>query len=102
MNNAKYTMKSVEDKNGQKIANIEAGLVVEFKSKEVKERGMSIKVENAETTGNGKIALNLTRGCIQNKETMTNLKLNLKLSAQGQSANSTQAVSTNLVVTLLN
>ena len=102
VNNAKYTMKSVEDKNGQKIANIEAGLVVEFKNKEVKERGMSIKVENAETTGSGKISLNLSRGCIQNKETMTNLKLNLKLSAQGQSANSTQAVSTNLVVTLLN
>jgi len=102
VNNAKYTMKSVEDKNGQKIANIEAALVVEFKNKEVKERGMTIKVENAETSGSGKIALNLSRGCIQNKETSTNLKLDMKLSAQGQTANSTQAVTTNLIVTLLN
>ncbi|MCC6865740.1 MAG: hypothetical protein IT280_06220 [Ignavibacteria bacterium] len=102
VNNAKYTMKSVEDKNSQQIANIEAALVVEFKNKEVNENGMKVKVENAETSGSGKISLNLTRGCIQNKETMTNLKLELKLSAQGQSANSTQAVSTNLYVTLLN
>jgi len=102
VNNAKYTMKSVETKDGKQIANIEAALVVEFKNKEVKEQGMTVKVENAETSGSGKIALNLSRGCIQNKETMTNLKLDLKLSAQGQSANSTQAVTTNLTVTLLN
>ncbi len=102
VNNAKYTLKSVEDKNGQKIANVEAALVVEFKNKEVKERGMVIKIENAETSGSGKISLNLSRGCIQKKETLTNLKLDLKLSAQGESANSTQAVSTNLTVTLLN
>jgi len=63
---------------------------------------MTIKVENAETSGSGKIALNLSRGCIQNKETSTNLKLDMKLSAQGQTANSTQAVTTNLIVTLLN
>ncbi len=102
VNNAKYTLKSIEDKNGQKIANVEAALVVEFKNKEVKERGMQIKIENSETSGNGKIAINLNRGCIQYKETNTNLKLDLKLSAQGQTANSTQAVTTNLSVTLLN
>lgn len=102
VNNAKYTLKSVEDKNGEKIANVEAALVVEFKSKEVKERGMQIKIENSETSGSGKISLNLNRGCISYKETNTNLKLDLKLSAQGQSANSTQAVTTYLTVTLLN
>jgi hypothetical protein len=102
VNNAKYTLKSVEDKNGQKIANVEAILVVEFKNREVKEKGMTVKVENAETSGSGKIALNLNRGCIVNKETVTNLKLDMKLSAQGQSANSSQAVTTNLTVTLLN
>lgn len=102
VNNAKYTLKSVEDKNGQKIANIEANLVVEFKSKEVKERGMQIKIENSETSGNGKIAFNLNRGCISYKETNTNLKLDMKLSAQGQSANSSQAVTTSLTVSLLN
>lgn len=102
VNNAKYTLKSIEDKNGQKIANVDALLVVEFKSKEVKEKGMTVKVENAETSGNGKISLNLNRGCIAYKETNTSLKLDLKLSAQGQSANSSQAVTTNLTVTLLN
>lgn len=102
VNNAKYTLKSIEDKNGQKIANVEALLVVEFKTKEVKEKGMTVKVENAETSGNGKISLNLNRGCITYKETNTNLKLDMKLSAQGQSANSSQAVTTNLTVTLLN
>lgn len=102
VNNAKYTLKSIEDKNGQKIANVDALLVVEFKTKEVKEKGMTVKVENAETSGNGKISLNLNRGCITFKETNTNLKLDMKLSAQGQSANSSQAVTTNLTVTLLN
>lgn len=102
VNNAKYTLKSVEDSNGEKIANIEASLLVEFKTKEVKERGMTVKVENAETSGSGKIAFNLSRGCIKSKETTTNLKLELKLSAQGQSAKSVQGVTTSLSLTLLN
>jgi Family of unknown function (DUF6263) len=102
VNNAKYTLKGIENKDGQSIANIEAILNVEFKNKEVTEKGMKVTVVNAETSGNGKISFNLNRGCISYKETNTNLKLELKLSAQGQTANSTQAVSTNLVVTLLN
>ncbi|MBZ0201432.1 MAG: hypothetical protein K8I03_00285 [Ignavibacteria bacterium] len=102
VNNAKYTLKNIEDKNGQQIANVEALLNVEFKNKEVKERGMTVKIESAETSGSGKISINLNRGCISSKETITTLKLDLKLSAQGQSANSTQAVTTNLTVTLLN
>jgi len=102
VNNAKYTLKSIDDKDGQKITNIEAVLNVEFKNKEVKERGMKIAIENSETSGSGKIALNLNRGCVTNKETTTTLKLDLKLSAQGQSAKSMQGVTTNLIVTLLN
>jgi hypothetical protein len=102
VNNAKYTLKGIEDKNGQKIANVEAALNVEFKNKEVTERGMKVAIQHSETTGNGRIALNLTRGCVQSKETSTTLKLDLKLSAQGQTANSVQGVTTNLIVTLLN
>jgi len=102
VNNAKYTLKGIENKDGNSIANIEALLNVEFKTKEVNERGMKVKIENAETGGNGKISFNLNRGCIAYKETTTNLKLDLKLSAQGQTANSTQSVTTNLYVTLLN
>jgi hypothetical protein len=102
VNNARYTLKGVEDKDGQKIANIEAVLNVEFKNKEAKERGMKVAIQSSETSGTGKIALNLSRGCVSKKETSTTLKLDLKLSAQGQSANSVQGVTTNLAVTLLN
>lgn len=102
VNNAKYTLKSIENKDGQTLANVEALLNVEFKNKEVTEKGMKVAITNSETGGSGKITLNLSRGCISYKETATNLKLVLKLSAQGQSANSTQAVTTNLFVQLLN
>ncbi len=102
VNNAKYTVKSIEDKNGQKIANVEALLNVEFKTKEAKERGMKVVIENSETSGSGRISLNLNRGCVVNKETTTTLKLDLRLSAQGQTAKSVQGVTTNLSVTLLN
>src|SRR5258706_2455320 len=102
VNNAKYSFKSIEDKNNQKIANIEALLTVEFKNKEVKEKGMTMTIQNVETEGSGKIAFSLNRGCILSKETMTKLNLNLKMAAQGQSAKSVQGVLTNLKVTLLN
>lgn len=102
VNNAKYTLKSVEDKDGQKIAKIEAVLNVEFKSKEVTERGMKVAIEHSETSGTGRISLNLNRGCVSSKETTTAMRLDLKLSAQGQTAKSVQAVTTNLTVTLLN
>jgi hypothetical protein len=102
VNNAKYIFKGIEDKNNQKIANIEAQLSVEFKTKEAKEKGMKMTVEKADTDGSGKIAFNLNRGCIVSKETTTKLKIELKLAAQGQSAKSIQGVTTNLKVTLLN
>lgn len=102
VNHAKYTLKSIETKDNQTLANIEAMLNVEFKNKEVTEKGMKVAIENSETSGSGKIAVNLTRGCVSSKETSTNLKLVLRLSAQGQTANSTQGVSTNLIVQLLN
>lgn len=102
VNNAKYTLKGIENKDNQTIANIEAALNVEFKNKEVTEKGMKVAIASSETSGSGKISVNLSRGCVSYKETATNLKLVLKLSAQGQSANSTQGVSTNLTVQLLN
>lgn len=101
LNNAKYTLKGIEDKNGNIIANIEAFLNVEFKNREVKERGMKISIADSETSGTGKISINLNKGCIQTKETSTTLRLDLKLSAGGQSAMSSQGVTTNLSVQLL-
>jgi hypothetical protein len=102
VNNAKYTLKGIEDKDNQKFANIEAVLNVEFMNKEATQKGMKIKIDNSETSGTGKVAFNLSKGCVKTKETTTALKLDLKLSAQGQSAKSLQSVTTNLNVTLLN
>jgi hypothetical protein len=102
VNNAKYTFKGLEQKDGQTLANVEAMLNVEFKNKEAKERGMTLKLENSETSGSGRITMNLTRGCVSRKETSTNLRLHIRLSAGSQSAKSEQGVSTNLIVTLLN
>ncbi|MGH2575760.1 MAG: hypothetical protein ACRDFC_08700, partial [Ignavibacteria bacterium] len=102
VNNAMYVLKNIEDKDGKKVANIEAKLNVEFLNKEAKEQGIKFKIENSETGGQGKIVFNLSRGCITNKETSTNLSLDLLLSAQGQTAKSKQSVTTNLNVTLLN
>jgi hypothetical protein len=102
VNSAQYTLKSLEDKDGSKIANIEAALVVEFLNKEIKERGIKFTIEKSETTGNGKIMFNMSRGCIASKETSTTLNLDLRMSAQGQSAKSEQKVITNMTVTLLN
>jgi hypothetical protein len=102
VNSAKYTLKSIEEKDGSKIVNIEASLVVEFLNKEIKERGIKFTVEKSETSGSGKVTFNMSRGCITNKETSTTLNLDLLMSAQGQSAKSEQKVSTNMIITLLN
>jgi len=102
VNNAKYTFTGLENKNDQQIAHVTAYLTVEFKSKEVKQKGVKMTVENAETSGDGKIDVNLNRGCVTYKETNTKLKIDMRLSAQGQSAKSTQGVTSNLKVTLLN
>lgn len=102
VNSAQYTLKSLEDKDGKKIASIEATLVVEFLNKEIKERGIKFTIEKSETTGSGKITFDMSRGCITSKETSTTLNLDLRMSASGQSAKSEQKVITNMSVTLLN
>ncbi len=102
VNSAKYTLKSIEDRDGAKLINIEASLVVEFLSKEIKERGVKFTIEKSETGGSGNITFDMSRGCITSKETSTTLNLDLRMSAQGQSAKSEQKVSTNMSVTLLN
>lgn len=102
LNNAKYTFKGLENKDGKVLANIEAMLNVEFKNKEAKEGGIKATLEDSETSGSGKIQVNLSRGCVQHKETSTLLKMNMKLSAQGQSEISHQGITTSIVVSLLN
>jgi hypothetical protein len=102
LNNAKYTFKGIEKKDGKVFANVEALLNVEFKTKEAKEGGIKLTLEDSETSGSGKIQVNLSRGCVHYKETATTLKMNMKLSAQGQTEKSQQGITTNIVVTLLN
>lgn len=83
------------------VVNIIATLGIEFLSKEEKQQGMTIKLTNEDAGGTGNVTVDLSRGCVVKKETSTNINMNLKLSAKGQSANSKQALKTNLSVELL-
>lgn len=95
-----YKLNNVNtDKNV--IIDIIATLGIEFLSKEEKQQGMTIKLTNEEAGGTGTVNIDLTRGCVVRKETSTNINMGLKLSAQGQSANSKQTLKTNLLVELL-
>ena len=102
VNTAKYTLKSIENKNNQYIFNIEAGLNVEFLKKEVQEKGIKFVVENSETSGSGTIVFNFSKGCIQSKQTTTAVTLGVKMSSQGQSAKNEQKVTSSTSVALLN
>jgi hypothetical protein len=77
-------------------------LNVEFLKKEVQEKGIKFVVENSQTSGNGTIVFNFSKGCIQSKQTTTAVTLAVKMSSQGQSANNEQKVTSSTIVTLLN
>ena len=95
-----YKLKDVKtDKNI--VVGVEATLGIEFLSKEEKQQGMLIKLTDEVAGGNGSVSIDLNRGCVLKKETTTNISMNLKLSAKGQSANSKQTLKTNLNVELL-
>jgi hypothetical protein len=97
-----YKVKDFQITNGEVIANIEANLGIDFINKEQKDKsGLNVKIVDSKTGGTGTIAFNLSRGCIMKKETSTNILLDLKLSAKGQSAKSVQNLSTSLSVELL-
>ena len=95
-----YKLKDLKTDNGVVIG-VEATLGIEFLSKEEKQQGMIIKLTNEEAGGSGSVSIDLSKGCIVKKETTTNINMNLKLSAKGQSANSKQTLKTNLNVELL-
>jgi len=96
-----YKLKEVKEENKQVLLAIEAELAVEFIEKELKDKSMTYKVEDAKTGGKGNINFNLTRGCVTLKETNTNIDLNMKISAGGQSMKTFQNVVTELKVELL-
>jgi len=97
-----YKIKDLQVNNGEVIANIEANLGIDFISKEQKDKsGLNVKINDSKTGGTGTIVFNLSRGCIIKKETNTNIMLDMKLSAKGQSANSVQNLTTSLNVDML-
>ncbi|MBL7128461.1 MAG: hypothetical protein ISS16_05680 [Ignavibacteria bacterium] len=96
-----YKLLDIKEEEGNYILTIDAALGIEFISKEQKEKGLTIKLTNSNTGGKGTVSFNLSRGCIVKKETSTNIDLDMKLSAQGQSANSLQKLTTSLTVELL-
>ena len=97
-----YKIKDFQVKNGELIVYIDANLGIDFISKEQKDKsGLNVKINDSKTGGTGTIAYNLSRGCIVKKETNTNIMLDMKLSAKGQSANSVQNLTTSLNVDLL-
>ncbi|HQY21307.1 MAG TPA: DUF6263 family protein [Ignavibacteria bacterium] len=100
-NSLSYKLNEVKEENNQTILTIDADLAVDFIEKEIKDKQMSYKVENSETGGKGLIVYNLTKGCVVKKETSTNLKLDMKISAGSQSVNTTQDVTTELFVNLI-
>jgi hypothetical protein len=95
-----YKLKDINTEKGVVIG-IEATLGIEFLSKEEKQQGMTIKLTDENAGGTGTVTIDLSKGCIVKKETTTNINMNLKLSAKGQSANSKQSLKTNLNVELL-
>jgi len=96
-----YKLTDIKEENGDFICTIEANLGIEFLSKEQKEKELTFKITDSQTGGKGTVVFNLSKGCIKKKETTTNITLDLKLSAKGQSAKSKQVLSTMLNVDLL-
>jgi hypothetical protein len=97
-----YKVKDYQIINGEAIANLEANLGIDFLSKEQKDKsGLNVKINDSKAGGTGTVVFNLSKGCIVKKETTTNILLDLKLSAKGQSAKSVQNLITSLSVELL-
>lgn len=97
-----YKVKEYTVSNGDAVANIEASLGIDIISKEQKDKsGLVVKINDSKAGGTGSVSFNISKGCIIKKETNTNIMLELKLSAKGQSVKSVQNLNTALNVDLL-
>jgi hypothetical protein len=96
-----YKLTEVREENDEIIITVEGSMAIEFIDKEFKEDRVTYTVEDAKTGGTGKVIFNLSKGAIVNKETQTNIDMQLRLSAGGQSAKATQNITTSLKVDLL-
>ncbi len=96
-----YKLSDIKEENNQTLLTIDADLAVEFIQKELKDKKMTYKIEDAKTGGKGVIVYNLTKGCVDRKETSTSIEMDMKISAGGQSVKTAQDVITALKVNLL-
>lgn len=96
-----YKLLDIVEENDELLLKIEPSLGIEFIRKEHKDKELTIKLVNSNTGGKGTVLFNLSRGCMLRKETKTNINLEMKLSAGGQSANSIQKLTTQLNIELL-
>ena len=96
-----YKLTDLKEEDGHTILTIDASLATEFISKEQNDQKLKLTVENSKTGGTGTIVFDLTRGCIKSKKTHTDIEIDMKMSAGGQSANALQTAKTDLTVELL-
>lgn len=100
-NIASYKLKEVKEENGETVLVFEANLGIEFLEKEIKERGVTVTMENSTAGGSGTITFNLSRGCIVKKETGGKVDATIKLSDGKQSATSVQQSTNSYTIELL-
>jgi hypothetical protein len=96
-----YKLIDIKKDNGEFICSIEANLGIDFISKEQKENQLTAKIVDSKAGGSGNVTFNLSKGCIVSKKTNTNINIDMKLSAKGQSAKSKQNLATALNVNLI-
>ncbi|MEP7145469.1 MAG: DUF6263 family protein, partial [bacterium] len=72
-----YRLKEIKEDNNQVLLSIDADLAVDFIEKEVKDKKMTYMIENSKTGGKGVILYSLSKGCVVNKETNTNIDMNM-------------------------
>ncbi len=96
-----YKIKDIKIDKDDIIIVIDPLLGIEFIEKEYKEKGLSVKIIDSQAGGQGEVIFNLSKGCVQKKETKININLDLKLSAKGQTAKANETKTTNIIVELI-
>lgn len=87
-----YTVTSIEVREDNFIIGLTAGLGFKILENTFKEKttGITYKLEDIKGGGSGKIQFNISRGCIESKETEKSLSATIMASLQGQSAKSSK------------
>lgn len=96
-----YKIKDLQITNGDVIVVIDASLGIDYINKEQKDKsGTKIVITESKPDGKGTIFYNLTKGCITKKETNTNIPIEAKISAKGQTVKAVQNTTTSLSIEL--